>query len=284
MPKVFLDYDQAALDAALNNRAQVPDHQDYFDRWASQSEQARQRIAGHWDMAYGPGLRQKLDYFPARRGGPLLVFIHGGYWQALDHKMFGFLAPRFVDAGINFAAIGYDLCPAVSIATIGRQMRDGVAFLHGQAANLGFDAGRMFVCGHSAGGHLSALLAQTDWTRHGLADNAIKGAMPISGLYDLEPIRLSYLNANVKLDAAMATAESPLAHIPKKAPPLLLICGAAELAEFPRQQRQFAAAWQKAGLGVRQVELAGCNHFSILDGINPQTASPWAEIRTLMGV
>src|SRR6185369_4212396 len=164
---------------------------------------------------------------------------------ALDHKPFGMLAKSFVDAGIAFASMSYTLCPDIDMPGLVEQVREGVAWLWGQAGELKFDRDRIFVSGHSAGGHLVALLAATDFTQRGLPKNAIKGGLSLSGLYDLEPIRLSYLNAALKLDADTARRLSPQHHFPQAdAIPLLLAVGAAELPEFLRQQSDYHAALQ----------------------------------------
>lgn len=266
---VFRQFDQAGLDAAYNNRAHVPDHGDYFARWAKQSEAVRATLKHRADLAYGMWPRQRLDYFPAAdKNAPLMVFIHGGYWQSLDHKMFDLLAQPFVEAGIAFASMGYTLCPDIDMAGLAEQVREGIAWLWGRAADLGFDRDRIFVSGHSAGGHLVALLAATDFTQRGLPKDVLKGGLSLSGLYDLEPVRLAYVNAALKLDADTARRLSPQHHLPRKdSMPLLLAVGGAELPEFVRQQSDYHTALQGAGARVAAMELPGLHHFSVADAL-----------------
>lgn len=272
MTKIFRDFDQAALDAAYNNRAQVPDHGPMLDHWAASSAEVRSRLAHRADLACGPSSRQRVDFFPAaRRDAPLFLFIHGGYWQALDHRSSSFLAPPVLDAGIAFASIGHDLCPQVGIGTIVEQIRQGFAWLWGRAQELGFDRRRIWVGGHSSGGHLATMLALTAFPQRGLPVDAVKGVLALSGLYELEPIRLSYLNATLKLDADAARTNSPACNLPAVAgpsfPSLLLAVGAAELPEYRRQQRDFAAACRSIGAKCRALELAGLHHFSVVDAL-----------------
>lgn len=270
---IFRNFDQTALDAAYNNRVHVPDHGDYFVRWQQQSDAVRAALKHRADLSYGGDCRQLLDYFPAAsKDAPLLVFIHGGYWQALDHKPFGLLAQPFVEAGIAFASMSYSLCPDIDMPGLVEQVRQGVAWLYGRAADLGFDRDRIFIAGHSAGGHLVALLAATDFTQRGLPENAIKGGLALSGLYDLEPIRLSYLNAALKLDAPTARRLSPQHNLPRGpsetgAMPMLLAVGGAELPEFLRQQSDYHAALQAGGLASAAMELPGLHHFSVIDAL-----------------
>jgi arylformamidase len=266
---VFRQFDQAGLDAAYNNRAHVPDHGDYFARWQKQSDAVRQALQHQPDLRYGRHPRQRLDYFPAAgKDAPLLVFIHGGYWQSLDHKMFGLLAAPFVKAGIAFAAMGYTLCPQIDMPGLAEQVREGIAWLWGRAGELGFDRERIFVSGHSAGGHLVALLAATDFAQRGLPRDALKGGLSLSGLYDLEPVRLAYVNAALQLDTETARRLSPQHHLPRRdAMPLLLAVGAAELPEFVRQQSDYAAALKSAGLSSTAMELPGLHHFSVVDAL-----------------
>ncbi len=284
MSKVFGAFDQAALDAAYNNRAHVPDHPEYFARWQNQADVARTTLKHQADLAYGNYPRQRLDYFPAARtDAPLLVFIHGGYWQALDHKPFDVLAQSFVAAGVAFASMSYSLCPNVDMSNLVEQVREGFAWLWGRAGELGFDRGRMFVAGHSAGGQLVALLAATDFTQRGLPADAIKGGLSLSGVYDLEPVRLSYLNAALKLDEATSRRLSPQHNLPTThSAPLLLAAGAAELPEFLRQQRDYETALRQAGVACAGLELAGLHHFSVIDALNsPDHALHQAVLRMI---
>ncbi len=277
MTLVYRHFDQAALDAAYNNRAHVPHFMQIVDRFMADSERARATLKPKLDLAYGRDARQKLDFFPAAgKGAPLFVFIHGGYWQSLDNKPFSFMATPLVEAGIAFAAMTYDLCPTISMTRLVEQVREGMVWLYRHAGELGFDAQRIFVGGHSAGGHLTAMLLLTDWARYGVPADIVKGGLSISGLYELEPVRLAYVNEALKLDPSSARALSPVHHLPrngKSVPPLLLAVGAAELPEFVRQQRDFAAECRRHGLRVAEIELPGHNHFSVLEALqNRQSA------------
>lgn len=286
MTPIYRDFTQAALDAAYNNRAHVPHFMDIVGRFMAASERARATLRPRLDLAYGKDGRQKLDFFPAPgKDAPLFVFIHGGYWQSLDNKPFSFMARPLVEAGIACAAMTYDLCPTISMTRLLEQVREGIVWLHRNAATLGFDADRIFVGGHSAGGHLTAMLLLTDWTRYGLAKDAVKGGLSISGLYDLEPVRLAYVNEALKLDAQEAHSLSPQHLLPPQGngvPPLLLAVGAAELSEFVRQQRDFAAAAKARGLRVVEIELPGHNHFSVLETLETQDAALFPQLRHLI--
>lgn len=286
MTLVYRHFDQAALDAAYNNRAHVPHFMQIVERFMADSEQARATLQPQLDLAYGRDGRQKLDFFAAaKKGAPLFVFIHGGYWQSLDNKPFSFMATPLVEAGISFAAMTYDLCPTISMTRLVEQVREGIVWLYRHAAELGFDAKRIFVGGHSAGGHLTAMLLLTDWARYGVPADIVKGGLSISGLYELEPVRLAYVNEALKLDPSEARALSPIHHLPragKSVPPLLLAVGAAELPEFVRQQRDFAVECRQHGLRVAEIELPGHNHFSVLEALQSLQSALFPPLRRMI--
>jgi arylformamidase len=276
--KLYLDYDQAELDRQLNLRARWPEHPEDLARWAEESAALRRRVAGHLDLAFGASAGEALDLFvpPGVSSAPLLAFIHGGYWQGLDKSDFSYLAPAFLDAGIAFASLNYDLAPQVTIEEIVRQVRAGLAWLFRHGAERGIDPTRIFVAGHSAGGHLTAMALSTDWRGDpGLGDDPgddlsadlVKGGCSVSGVYDLEAIRLSYHQEVVKLDPDMARRMSPLGNLPMSAGPLVLALGSEETEEFHRQQAEYLAAWRGAGLEARVVELPGRNHFTAIDAL-----------------
>ncbi len=268
---VFRGYDQAALDAQLNLRARWPEHPDYFARWAADSAAVRERLHGRLDLAYGPSAPETLDLFPAAGGtpAPLLAFIHGGYWQALDKSDYSYLAPAFVDRGFAYASLNYGLAPDTSIGTMIDQIRRALAWLYRQAEAHNIDRQRLVVAGHSAGGHLAAMALATDWPALApdLPPGLLAGGCSVSGVYDLEPVRLSYHNAILGIAAEEAAGWSPLRCLPAAAPPLILAVGAGETDEFLRQQAEFAEAWRQRGLSSRQVPLPGLHHFSAVDAL-----------------
>ncbi len=283
---IFGGYDQAALDAQYNNGDRVPDYPDYIERWTRDSEATRAGLDCRLDLAYGPGERQRLDIFPASSpGAPLLVFIHGGYWQRLDKNVFSYLADAFVAAGIGFAAIGYPLAPAAGLDEISESARAAFEWLGRNAAEHGLDPDRMFVAGHSAGGHLTAAMLATDWAaRDGVPADLVKGGCAISGLYDLEPIRLCYLNKVLGMDEAVARRNSPVHDLAGASGDLIVTVGGDESEEFHRQQADLVAGWRARGLEPAEIPQPGKNHFSVVDQLAaPDSALHKAVIRQILG-
>ena len=283
---VFRNYDQAALDKQLNLRARWPEHPQFFERWARDSAAVRARGRCHLDIAYGPAPAETLDIFPAPGAAtaPLLAFIHGGYWQALDKSDYSYLAPAFVEDGIAFASLNYGLAPDTKIGTMIEQTRRALAWLHTHAHAYGIDRARIVVAGHSAGGHLAAMALSTDWPAFAptLPSTLLAGGCAISGVYDLEPVRLSYHNKILGIAAAEAAPWSPLHCLPTAAPPLVLAVGSEETDEFLRQQAEYAAAWQARGLPLREVGMTGLHHFSAVDVLGDRRHDLYAAVRQLL--
>ncbi|HEV8616556.1 MAG TPA: alpha/beta hydrolase [Methylomirabilota bacterium] len=256
---VYRGMDRAALDAAYNNTAAVGQarRDRYVADWSARSDAFRTDHAGRIDLRYGDGARQRLDVFPCGRPGtPTLVYIHGGYWQMNDKEPYAFVGEALLPAGFNLALLEYTLAPAVRLDRIVGEVRTAVAWVIDHAKEFGGDPGRVFVAGHSAGGHLTAVA---------MDDARVAGGVAISGIYDLEPIRLNYLNDKLGLDPAEAARTSPLHHLPAQAAPLIVAVGLGELPELIRQSEEYAAAWQRHGLRGRYLPLAGHDHFSILE-------------------
>lgn len=267
---VFQGYDQTALDRQYNNRARVPEFAEFVTKWTDASAAARAACRGQLDVAYGPGERHRLDIFPAdNQPSPALVFIHGGYWQSLDKSVFSFPAPAAVAAGVAFVALGYPLTPEASMDEIVASVRMGLAWLYRHAKDYGIDPNKIHVAGHSAGGHLTAMAMATNWP---LVDPALPAALvqtgtAISGLYDLEPIRLCYLNEAIGLDEEDVANNSPIHHIPDTAGTMFLAVGGDESEEFRRQQKDFFDVWQAPARPAVAVELPEQNHFNIIDSL-----------------
>lgn len=254
-----------AYEAEYNIRDRHPDHGVFFEQYRELSEQARRTLPCKLDVAYGDGPNMTLDAFrAAKRDAPLLVFIHGGYWRALDKSDFSFPATAFVPAGVSLVSLNYALAPAVTLDEIVEQCRTAIAWLHGHAADLNADPARLYVSGHSAGGHLTAMLMATDWAAHGLPVDAIKGGCAISGVFDLAPILKTSINDDVRLDAEMAARNSPLFHVPKAGAPLVAAVGDGETEAFLDQSRRFAEAWGASGMAAQYLPLAGFHHFDVV--------------------
>lgn len=270
MTAIYREYDQEALDAEYNLRPLWPDVPDVVAHRENESAAVRGRIPGRLDIAYGTAPKETLDVFPpsnGRAGGPALIYIHGGYWQLSDKDDTTYIAPAFLDAGIAFITLNYTLAPDAEIGDMVDQCRRAIAWIHHNAAEIGVDAERLYVAGHSAGGHLTAMLLATDWgaVDASLPAMPIKGACALSGLYDLEPIRLTFLNDVLALTADSAKRNSPLYLDPMADIPLLLSVGDMETDEFKRHQTELYAAWSAKGLAVDEIAAPGCHHYTIVE-------------------
>lgn len=263
-PRVFGSYDQAELDLQYNNRSRVPEHGRYFSRWREASAVARQHLLCRLDLSYGPGERERLDVFPAGPGAPSLLFFHGGYWQALDKSDFSYLAPPWVAAGVSLVVASYPLAPNATMDGIVEAVGRAALFVSRQAADWGGSADRLFSAGHSAGGHLVAMLMTKDW---GGGRRPFQAGIALSGLYDLEAIRQCYLNRVLGLDPAMAHRNSPLERGATAWGRLLIAVGAAESTEFHRHNNEMAALWRARGLPLEEVAMPGRDHFSAIDAL-----------------
>jgi arylformamidase len=287
-PTVFLEYDREALDREYNNRGKVPRHPEYLARWPAESARTRTALPVRLDLRYGPGPGETVDLFlpPEGRGpAPVHLFVHGGYWMALDKADFSFVARAFQPLGALVAVVNYGLLPSVDMDELVRQVRASVAWLHRNVRALGGDPDRLTVSGHSAGGHLVAMLMATDWPAFaGLPRDAVKAGCGISGLYDLEPIRLCYLNDTLRLGSEVARRNSPVHLVPETAGPLLLAVGGLEGAEYHRQTASLAAAWRGRGLRVEEWDMPGQDHYSIVTQLEDPASELARAIQRQMGL
>lgn len=271
-------YDTAWLEREYNNRARVPEHTEHFERWARDSAQVRQSGRALIDVSYGHGEGETLDIFPAPRQpgkppAPVLVFIHGGWWRSLDKSDHSFIAPPFVEEGACVVVPNYALCPSVSIPEITLQMVNALAWVYRHIGAHGGDPHRITVVGHSAGGHLAAMMLACDWSMVGddLPMALVKNALGMSGLYDLEPVmHTPSVQVSLKLTAAQVAMASP-ARLP--APwvregrgELVAVVGGEESDEFLRHNRLIQQAWGEQVVPVCET-LKGLNHFSIVDAL-----------------
>ena len=266
----FLGYDKIELDAQYNLRAVVEEYEAYFEDWGRRSQQTRRQLSSELNVAYGSHPLETMDiFFSGQPNAPLLVFIHGGYWQGLDKNQFSHIADGFVHAGVATAVLNYGLAPDVKMDEIVRQNHNALAWIWRQGNNFGYDPNRIYLCGHSAGGHLAALLAATDWVSFDQAfpPKLIQGICAISGIFDLEPIRLCYLNDVLGMDADVSRRNSPLYHLPDKPIPLLLAVGDLETNEFHRQTQIFAESWRLKDFPVDTLHMAGLHHYSVVNEI-----------------
>jgi arylformamidase len=273
------------VDAQYNAGAAVPDSAERLQRFGEQSAEARARLRCIEGIAYGPTLDETLDVFPAEQpASPVFVFIHGGYWRRFAARDYHLVALGLVPLGVTTVVVDYSLCPKVTIDEIVRQCRAAVAWTLRRIGEHGGDPARVAVGGHSAGGHLSAMCLETRWDEdYGLARDPLSAALLVSGIYDIEPLRHSYLQPTIQLDDGIVRRNSPMFAVRPCATPALVTWGADESAEFARQATQYHAAWQAAGNRGELLPQVGKNHFTAIDGLaDPEsTLARWIAARLL---
>ena len=262
------------VERGYNNRAAVADHEVWLARYPELSAATRARHTHQPDLRYGRAPKETLDLFlPETAVRGTFVFIHGGYWRALDKADFHFVAGPLLAQGIAVAVANYDLCPTVSIARIVDECRRMMVWIAREGPRHGADADNVVVGGHSAGGHLAAMMLATDWDALGLARDPFVGGVTLSGVHDLKPLVLSSMNSDLRLTNAEAARVSPVNQVSLSQAPLLIAVGGAETSEFLRQSQLLWDAWpDNARPAAGPLFLAGKHHFSVVvDYADPES-------------
>lgn len=267
--KVWGNYTQAELDAQYDQATLSTEEDHRRNRAFKEGESARVRALladrSILDVAYGPSEAERLDIFPAPQpNAPIQIFFHGGAWKGGKKSDVSFPAEHFVARGATYIAVNYERLPTVSLDEHVRQARAAVAWAYTHAREFGGDPSRIFVSGHSSGGHVCGMVVVTDWQRDfGLPADLIKGGAPTSGMFELAPVKFSWRNSYAALDDAAVERLSPIRHIPDRPIPLVIAYGTRELDEFQRQSREFAQAWRQRGYPCTELVMTDHKHFGV---------------------
>ena len=273
-PRVFLDYDQVELDAAYDQRFYAPLAGQIIKRQASMSEAVRGRLGQPLRQSYGPSADEKLDIYRTKRANaPIFVFIHGGAWLGGEAKNYGFAAELFVNAGAHYVVLDFIAIKEAGgdLRVMAQQVRRGIAWVYKNASSFGGDASRLYIGGHSSGGHLCGVALVTEWEKDfGVPADFVKGGLCMSGMYDMKPVRLSKRSSYVHFTDEMEDAMSSQRRLNLLRAPIVVTYGSNETPDFQRQSRDFAAAVKAAGKPVELIEAPDFNHFELTESLgNP---------------
>ena len=274
-----------ALELEFNPRATAKNLDERLAASAAASAETRARSDCVLDVRYGPGENETLDIFPAADpGAPVHLFIHGGYWRAMDKSDYSFIADAFQPAGATTVVINYDLCPSVTLDTIVEQSNRSIAWTYRNVARYGGDPDRLYVSGNSAGGHLTAMALAHDWTADGLPAGIIKGAVPVTGVMDCEPVLDITVNEEVRLEPEAARRLSPLRNPPRQSVPLLVAVGGAEPPLWIKMSEDYATLCRARGIECEYMVMPGQDHFDVSRAIgDPDSPLAQAMLR-MMGL
>ena len=275
---------QPAVDAQYAVQVAVPDSSTHVAGWVRRSQEVREELDHTLDVRYGPTLAEYVDIFPSREPrSPIHVFFHGGYWTLpISARDQSFIAKSAVEQNWTAVIVNYALCPQVRIPEITRQCRAAVAWVYSHAEEFNGDRERVFVSGHSAGGHIVGRLLATQWEQdYGLPASTIAGGLPISGLFELEPIRWTWLQPRLQLTGDEVLVESPIWHLPLTRIPVTVALGGAETDEFLRQSSDYVDALRANGLSAGHVAVPKRHHFDILDELSAADGALWKELVAL---
>jgi arylformamidase len=285
MQRVFLDFDQAGLDAAYDQSVHAPNMARILQRYASLSERARERIGEPERVPYGRGAAEYLDFFSTqRRNAPLLVFVHGGAWKAGAARNYAFIAEPFLAAGAHVAIVDFSPVQELGgdLRAMAAQVHRAWAWTCRSALDFGADPARLYLAGHSSGAHLAATCLVRDWRQDGLPANCVKGALLSSGVFDLRPIRLSQRNDYIALDDAAESELSVQRHAAKVRAPVVVSYGSEESPEFVRQATEFAHAVRAGGGRAELLRGEHYNHFVILETLGNGCGLLYRALHRLM--
>ena len=262
---VWGSFTQEELNRNYDQSSLVPNVNDLMEQNAEDSVKIREDLELIPDVSYGPTVLERLDIFPVpTKGAPVALYHHGGAWTRSNKDQCSYVAPGLVAAGVNVLVLDFALAPAVSLDEIVRQNRAAISWTWKNADRYGWDRDRIHCIGHSSGGHICGMMQVTDWVSdYGLPENVIKSAAACSGMYDLEPVRLSHRTTYLDLTELAADRNSSIRHIPAYGAPMTVAWGTGELDEFQRQSREFAAAWGAAGHKTDTFVMEGLNHFEV---------------------
>lgn len=267
---IYSTFNQSALDREYSPSSRIDDINVYLDEYSRLSSAAKGAALRAQtcvaDLRYGSTADETLDLFLPDKPdlAPLHVYIHGGYWQQLSKEESSFAAPVFQQFGSYFAAVNYTLAPRQTLSGIVEENRRALAFLYEHADRWGYNRDRIYLSGSSAGAHLAMMMLLTDWPQLGLPGDLVKGVCAVSGIYDLEPVRLSYVNDKIGMDAGEAAANSPILQDLRNCCPIILAYGDNETGEFKRQTNDYRQVLEEAGIPVAFGEIANRNHFDVI--------------------
>ena len=282
---MYRGMDAVELEFQYELRSKEPDFDAVVARWLERCTALREASDVALDLAYGSAERETLDLFRGSDGGPVLVYIHGGYWQRGDKGMYSFVAEPFMAAGVNVAVINYTLTPACRIGNIAPQVRRAIGWLWHNAADLKIDREHLTVMGHSAGGHLTAMMMATDWTAFDCAmpTDLIRAGLPISGIFELEPLVHTSINDGPQMDVAEARRESPLFMEPVTDAPQLVIAGGNETPEFKRQSDAYCERFRTGARIMERYDVPNENHFGELERLAESDSEVFRRSIRLVG-
>ncbi len=266
---LYKGMDAQALEAQYNLIARRgPDAAKVLERWVARSQAHCDNSRARINLAYGEGEREKLDFFSGGdSNGPVIIYIHGGYWQRGDKNMYSFVSKAFVENGVSVVILNYNLTPSVRISQMPTQIRKAIAWCWHNAENLGFSREKIFLMGHSAGGHLTAMMMATDWPQvdTALPADLLCAGIPISGLFELEPLLHTSLNEVPQMDTQEAISMSPLFIPPATDAPQLVVVGGAETPEFFRQSDSYIYKFQTTNRQMERYDVPDADHFDVVE-------------------
>ncbi len=261
---LYKGFRKEEIESHFNPQVAVPDSSRWTEQRRKASLRVREALKSHLDIPYGTSPRQVLDIFPAEKpGGPVLAYIHGGYWRGGSKDENCHFADLFVGHGVTVVVLEHDLCPSVTVGEIVGQIRSAVAWLYNHIADYGGDPSRLYLAGSSAGGHLVAMALAHDWEKESLPRQLISGAVAISGVYDLDAVLHVSVNEEIRLNPKSARENSPFSHPPLPHSPLIIAVGGDEPRGWKQMSEDFFALCKKRGVHCEYLEIPGANHFSL---------------------